>query len=106
VTIYGITIRERIPLQKELVASLEKCRDYIYHKYLNVDLTKTLVEDIFRFLCLDINWRIFIKNKKESEILHRIIIGLVIPIGEMTDSNGAYDKSIEEIENQCLYPKV
>ena len=106
VTIYGAKKRERIPLHEELVRSLEKCREYINKKYLNVELTSTQVEDIFRFLCSDFNWRIFINNKKESEILNKVIIDLVIPIEEMTDSKGMYDKIIEEMENQCRFPKV
>jgi len=98
--------RERIPLHKELVVSLEKCRDYINKKYLNVELTSSQIEDIFRYLCSDLNWRIFINNKKESEILNKVIIDLVIPIEEKTHSKGIYNKIIEEMENQYLFPKV
>jgi hypothetical protein len=106
VTIYGTKKKERIPLHKELVVSLEKCRDYINKKYLNVELTSIQVEDIFRYLCSDLNWRIFINNKKESEILNRVISEVVSPIEEMTDSKGVYDKIIEEMENQSLFPKL
>jgi hypothetical protein len=106
VTIYGNKKKERIPLHKELVVSLEKCRDYINKKYLNVELTSNQVEDIFRYLCSDLNWRIFINNKKESEILNKVIIDLVTPIEEITDSKGVYNKIIEEMENQCLFPKL
>ncbi len=105
-TIYGAPQRERIPLQKELVASLEHCRDYINKKYLNVEITTSHVEDIFRYLCSDINWRIFINNKKESEVFHKVIFQLVVPIEDLTNSNGVYTKIIEEMENQCLFPKV
>ena len=105
-TIYGNTKRERIPLHKELVASLENCRDYINKKYLNVDLTSKQVEDIFRYLCSDFNWRIFINNKIESEILNKVIVDVVKPIEEMTNSKGVYDRIIEEMENQCLFPKL
>ena len=105
-TIYGNKKRERIPLHKELVASLEKCRDYINKKYLNEELTSNQVEDIFRYLCSDFNWRIFINNKKDSEILNKVIIDLVTPIEEMTNSKGIYDKIIEEMENQWLFPKL
>ena len=106
ITIYGTSTKERIPVQKELVTSLEKCRDYIHTKYLNVELTKTQVEDIFRYLCSDMNWRIIINNKKESELLNKIIIDLVIPIEELTNSQGIYEKIIREMENQNLFPKV
>ena len=106
ITIYGSSTRERIPVQKGLVTSLEKCRDYIANKYLNVELTKTQVEDIFRYLCSDINWRIIINNKKESELLNKIIVDLVIPIEEMTNSKGIYEKIIQEMENQNLFPKI
>jgi hypothetical protein len=106
ITIYGSSTRERIPVQKGLVTSLEKCREYIHNNYLNVELTKTQVEDIFRYLCSDINWRIIVNNKKESEILNKIIIDLVIPIEEMTNSKGIYQKIIQEMENQNLFPKV
>lgn len=105
-TIYGKKKKERIPLHKELVVALEKCRDYINKKYLNVELTPNQVEDIFRFLCSDLNWRIFINTKKESEILNKVIIDLVTPIEEITDSKGVYNKIIEEMENQCLFPKL
>ncbi len=106
ITIYGASTKERIPVQKELVESLEKCRQYIHNKYLNVELTKIQVEDIFRFLCSDINWRIIINNKKEYELLNKIMIDLVIPIEEMTNSKGIYEKIIEEMENQNLFPKI
>jgi hypothetical protein len=106
VTVYGNKKRERIPLHKELLISLEKCRDYVNKKYLNVELTSNQVEDIFRYLCSDLNWRIFINNKKESEILNKVIVDVIIPIEEMTDSKGVYDKIIKEMENQCLFPKL
>jgi hypothetical protein len=106
VTMYGVRRRERVPLQKELVASLEKCRDYINKKYLNVEITSTQVEDIFRYLCSDLNWRIFINTKKESELLNKVIIEVVMPIEELTDSEGVYEKIIDEIENQFLFPKI
>jgi hypothetical protein len=106
ITIYGSSTTERIPVQKGLVTSLEKCREYIHNNYLNVELTKTQVEDIFRYLCSDINWRIIVNNKKESELLNKIIIDLVIPIEEMTNSKGIYQKIIQEMENQNLFPKV
>ncbi|HUS99234.1 MAG TPA: hypothetical protein VMY59_02830 [Candidatus Thermoplasmatota archaeon] len=105
VTIYGTTIQERIPLQKDLIASLERWRKYIHNKYMNIELTKTQVEDIFRYLCSDIKWRIFMKNKKESEILNKIVIDLVIPIEEITDSKGVYDKIIEEMKKSMSFPK-
>jgi len=104
VLIYGNNNRERIPLHKELVVSVEKLRDYINKKYLNVTLTSHQVEDIFRYLCSDLNWRVFINNSKEFEILNKVITDVVIPIEEMTDSEGVYDKIIEEIENQCRFP--
>jgi hypothetical protein len=106
VTVYGNKKRERIALHKELLMSLEKCRDYVNKKYLNVELTSNQVEDIFRYLCSDLNWRIFINNKKESEILNKVIVDVIIPIEEMTDSKGVYDKIIKEMENQCLFPKL
>jgi Trm5-related predicted tRNA methylase len=106
ITIYGTSTKERIPVQKELVTSLEKCREYIHNKYLNIELTKTQVEDIFRYLCSDMNWRIIINNKIEYELLNKIIIDLVIPIEEMTDSKGIYAKIIGELENQNLFPNV
>jgi hypothetical protein len=106
VTVYSNKKRERIPLHKELLISLEKCRDYVNKKYLNVELTSNQVEDIFRYLCSDLNWRIFINNKKESEILNKVIVDVIIPIEEMTDSKGVYDKIIKEMENQCLFPKL
>jgi Pyruvate/2-oxoacid:ferredoxin oxidoreductase gamma subunit len=106
VTVYSNKKRERIPLHKELLISLEKCRDYVNKKYLNVELTSNQVEDIFRYLCSDFNWRIFINNKKESEILNKVIVDVIIPIEEMTDSKGVYDKIIKEMENQCLFPKL
>jgi hypothetical protein len=106
VTVYRNKKRERIPLHKELLISLEKCRDYVNKKYLNVELTSNQVEDIFRYLCSDLNWRIFINNKKESEILNKVIVDVIIPIEEMTDSKGVYDKIIKEMENQCLFPKL
>lgn len=106
VTIYGASKKERIPLQRELVASLEHCRDYINKKYLNVEITASHVEDIFRYLCSDINWRIFINNKRDAEMFHRVISDLVVPIEDLTQSKGVYDKIIEEMENQCLFPKL
>ena len=105
-TIYGTQKSERIPLHKELIASLEKCRDYINKKYLNAELTTNQVEDIFRYLCSDLNWRVFINNKNESEILNKVITDVVTPIEEMTDSKGVYDKIIGEMENQCRFPKL
>ncbi len=105
-TIYGDKRRERIPLHKELVVSLEKCREYINKKYLNIELTSNQVEDIFRYLCSDLNWRVFVNNKKESEILNKVIVDLVIPIEDMTDSKGVYNKIVEEMENQCLFQKL
>lgn len=106
VTIYGVPKKEHIPLHRELVASLENCRNYINKKYLNVGITTSHVEDIFRYLCSDINWRIFINNKIESEILNKVIFDLVIPIENLTQSRGVYNKIIEEMDNQCLFPKV
>ena len=105
-TIYGKKKKERIPLHKELIVSLEKCREYINKKYLNTELTSNDVEDIFRYLCSDLNWRIFVNNKKESEILNKVIVDLVIPIEDMTNSKGVYNKIVEEMENQCLFPKL
>lgn len=105
-TIYDTKKRERIPLHEELVVSLENFRDYINKKYLNIELTSNQVEDIFRYLCSDLNWRIFINNKRESEILNKVIIDVITPIEEMTDSKGVYDKIIQEMENQSLLPKL
>ena len=105
-SIYGKKKKERIPLHKELVVALEKCRDYINKNYLNKELTSNQVEDIFRYLCSDLNWRIFINNRKESEILNKVLVDLVTPIEEITDSRGIYDKIIKEIENQCLLSKL
>jgi hypothetical protein len=73
---------------------------------MNVELTSNQVEDIFRYLCSDLSWRIFINDKKESEILNKVIIDVVTPIEEITDSKGVYDKIIEEMENQSLLPKL
>jgi len=106
VIIYGDQEKVRIPLHNELVTSLERCRDYINKKYLNTELTSNHVEDIFRYLCSDLNWRIFIKNRKESEILDKVIIDVVTTIEEITDSRGVYDKIIEEMENQSILPKI
>ncbi|MFA5101582.1 MAG: hypothetical protein WC525_00360 [Candidatus Thermoplasmatota archaeon] len=106
VTIYDTYRRERIPLKKELVTSLEKCRDYINKKYLNVEVKTTQVEDIFRYLCSDLNWRIFINNKEESDLLNKVIIEVVTPIEEITHSKGVYNKIIEEMDNQSSFPKL
>ena len=106
VMIYGNNKKERIPLHKELVVSLERCRDYINKKYLNVKLTPSHVEDIFRYLCSDLNWRVFINNKNESDILNKVITDVVTPIEEITDCKGVYDKIIREMENQCRFPKL
>jgi hypothetical protein len=106
VMIYGNNKKERIPLHKELVVSLERWRDYINKKYLNVKLASSQVEDIFRYLCSDLDWRIFINNKNETEILNKVMTDVVTPIEEMTDSKGVYDKIIGEMENQCRFPKL
>jgi len=106
VPFYDTSHWEKIPLYKELVASLERCRDYVNKNYLNVELTSSHVEDIFRFFCSDLNWRIFINNREEYEILNKIIVDVVIPIEEITDSQGVYDRIIQEMENQCLFPRV
>jgi len=104
VLIYGNNKRERIPLHKELVVSLERLRDYINKKYLNVKLRSSQVEDIFRYFFSDLSWRVFINTSKESEILDKVITDVVMPIEEMTASEGVYDKIIEEIENQWYFP--
>lgn len=106
VPFYDTSHWEKIPLHKELVASLERCRDYVNKNYLNVELTYSQVEDIFRFFCSDLNWRIFINNRAEYEILNKVIVDVVLPIEEITDCQGVYDKIIDEMENQCLFPRV
>jgi hypothetical protein len=106
VPFYDTATWEQLPLHKELVASLEKCREYVNRHYLNVELTSSHVEDILRFFCSDINCRIFINNREEYEILHNVIVDMVTGIEEMTETRGIYDKIIDEMENQCRFPRV
>lgn len=73
---------------------------------MSIELTSNQVEDIFRCLCSDLNWRIFMNNKNESEVFNKVINDIIKPIEDMKGSKDIYDKIIEEMENQSLLPKL
>jgi len=88
---------------KSWTKSIEKLRNYINKNYMFLELKEPQIEDIFRYLCTEDDWKVAIDNK-DSVIGYNIVKELIAEIEKITQCQGLFDKILNEKKNQ-IYNK-
>ena len=88
---------------KSWTKSIEKLRNYINKNYMFLELKEPQIEDIFRYLCTEDDWKVAIDNK-DSVVGYNIVKELIAEIEKITKCPGLFDKILNEKKNQ-IYNK-